>query len=454
MDAPTVALATLGCKVNIAEGEALLAAFRQRGFVVVPDESAADVYVINTCTVTATADHKSRQAVRQAVRANPTALVAATGCYVSVAGRPLHTDFPGNVLIAPNRDKQALVERVAVALAERTGTCTALAQRPDTPLANEAPLQPAALAMDNGRTRAFLKVQDGCNAGCAFCIIPRARGGPRSVPLSMVIESAQTLYEQGFGELVISGILLGSYGHDLPGRPTLATLIERLLLDTRFPRLRISSLEPQDVDRAWLDLWREPRLCRHLHLPLQSGSATTLQAMRRLYTPSQYARLVDDARAAIPSLTLTTDVMVGYPTETAADFAESYRFMASLGFADMHIFTYSPRPGTAAARLPDAVTGPDKRARSQTLHALAGKGRAGLARQAMGTVVDVLWEYPPAGSAHAHGLTDTYLRVHMKGEILPSPRTSSRCRVLGPTEDGKAVWAAPCGTERSATANV
>src|SRR5205807_8855525 len=304
--APAVAFATLGCKVNYSESEALARQFLARGYHIVPFEETADVYVVNTCTVTHVADRKSRGEIRAAARRNPAALVAATGCYVSIANHGLEDVLPGNVLIVTNAAKDRLVEVVERERATRT-SCTSLALETDAPASPPpaaqgpatrvaarpgrssalpvplapstlVPLRAAAAPAALGRTRANLKVQDGCNAGCAFCIIPRARGGPRSVPLAEAVAAARRLEEWGYREIVVSGVLLGSYGRDLPDAPCLRDLLAGLLEGTREARIRVSSVEPQDVDRDLFALWRNPRLCRHLHLPLQSGSTAILQA--------------------------------------------------------------------------------------------------------------------------------------------------------------------------------
>ena len=446
--APTVAFTTLGCKVNYSETEGLMGRFRARGFRLVPDDTPADVYVVNTCTVTGIADRKSRQAVRQAMRANPLGLVVATGCYVSVAGPELATLFPGNVMLVHNKHKDSLVDAVEQELLAR-GSCTSLAGAVDGAeeghdnLAGPpaAPLLPAALALDGGRTRAVLKVQDGCNAGCAFCIIPRARGGPRSVPLAAAVEAARTLEAQGYREIVLAGILLGSYGQDLPGWPDLGTLLSRILAETRHLRLRISSIEPQDLRPDWLALWADTRLCRHLHLPLQSGSAATLAAMRRKYTPEDYATLVETARRAIPGLAVTADVMVGFPGEDEAQFAESVAFMRRIDFAGLHVFKYSARRGTPARRAPDQVDERVKNERSAVLRALGEEGTRAFHAAHTGATAGVLWERWEDGVWR--GLTDNYLQARLADPTgsLALANTVMSCR-LGRAE-GATLHAEP-----------
>ncbi len=434
MDGPRVAFSTLGCRVNYGEAETLGRQFMARGYRVVDFDEQADVYVVNTCTVTHVADRKSRGEIRKAARRDPTALVVATGCYVSVANHGLDGVLPGNVLIVPNGRKDDLV---AIVERERQarGSCTTLALETDAPepvaavaatrtargsslpvplatVTTRAPLPlragatPAAL----GRTRANLKVQDGCNAGCSFCIIPRARGGPRSVPLDEVVAAARRLEDWGYREIVVSGVLLGSYGRDLPDAPHLYDLLAAMLEGTRDVRIRLSSVEPQDVDRDLFTLWRDPRLCRHLHLPLQSGSTTILRAMRRPYDAEWYAALVRDAVTAIPGLAVTIDLMVGFPGEDECLFDESYKLAEGLPLAGIHVFPYSPRRGTAAARFEGQVGDEEKGRRARALRDLSARHAERFRREERDSVGHVLWE--ETKSETRDGLTDNYLRVY------------------------------------------
>ncbi len=476
-DGPTVAFSTLGCKVNYGEAEALGREFVARGYHVVPFAEQADVYVVNTCTVTHAADRTSRGEIRAAARRNPAALVAATGCYVSVANHGLEDVLPGNVLIVTNRDKDALVDIVERERAARA-SCTSLALETDLPECSEPdlkrswqgadlkrslvhrsnvdpsgsvpcplplgpgsmsaaplPLRAAATPSALGRTRANLKVQDGCNAGCSFCIIPRARGGPRSVPLTEAVEAARRLEEWGYREIVVSGVLLGSYGRDLPARPRLRDLLAALLAGTRHARVRLSSVEPQDVDRDLFSLWRDPRLCRHLHLPLQSGSTAILRSMRRKYDAEWYAELVRHAVADIPGVAVTIDMMVGFPGEDEALFEESYRLAEGLPLAGMHVFPYSPRRGTAAAKFPSQVSERDKSRRSARMRALAAEQTACFRRAHLGAMLPVLWERRGGDDALTPGLTDNYLRVYSHDEGL-EPNTITRVRLVAAHGDG------------------
>lgn len=417
---PRIAFSSLGCKVNASETESFISSFLARGYIVVPFDAEAEVYVINTCTVTSVADRKSRQEIRQAARANPLALVAATGCYVSVAHRNLEGLVPGNLLVIHNLEKDQLVDRVDAELALRqscTGSAMTATQGPRQLHGRSgapAPLLPVAVGADTQRTRATLKIQDGCNAGCSFCIIPRARGGPRSVLLDDVVRAAVALEERGYREIVLTGVLLGSYGSDLPLQPDLATLIRSILQASTRLRIRISSIEPQDLRPEWLDLWADSRLCRHLHIPLQSGSDTILAAMRRKYDTAYFRDLVATARRRICDLALTTDILVGFPGEHEAAFAETLCFATDLAFAGIHVFRYSMRPGTLAARLSNQVPEREKASRSEQLRALAIEGRQAFHARFMGMAHTVLWEHAHEGIWH--GLTDNYLHAYTRAD--------------------------------------
>jgi threonylcarbamoyladenosine tRNA methylthiotransferase MtaB len=281
------------------------------------------------------------------------------------------------------------------------------------PVGKVTPLPPGAL----GRTRAFVKVQDGCNNRCAFCVTTLARGASRSRPLGEVIEEINALVAAGYKEAVLTGVHLGAYGRDLGRRDDLGGLVRAVLEQTAIPRVRLSSLEPWEVPAGFFALWENPRLCRHLHLPLQSGSAATLGRMGRRTTPADFAALVNRARAHIPDLSLTTDIMVGFPGETGAEFAESLAFVREMDFAKLHVFRYSPRPGTPAASMPGRVDGAAQRERSAQMQALSDEGARRFAARFVGRVMPVLWEAARTGE-DGHfvnsGLTDNYLRVWLR----------------------------------------
>lgn len=417
-----VAFTTLGCKVNQSESDTFARQFTAAGYQCVPFDERADVYVINTCTVTHVADKKSRQMLSQARRCNPEALVVATGCYASIVGDALTGD---GTMVVRNRDKDRLLLLVEGRLQRAT---------PDAPYFADLEKY---LETPGGqeRTRAMVKAQDGCDSHCTYCIIPRARGRSRSLPPEDVVHRVRALVREGHAEVVITGVDLGSYGEDGEAVPDLGGLLQRVLEETDVPRVRVSSLEPGDFDPSWLRLWQSPRLCRHLHVPLQSGSAGVLERMERRYTPPQFAEMVATCRAEIPGVTITTDVMVGFPGETEAEFDEGYDFIREIGFDGMHVFKYSPRSGTRAARMPAAVSHEVKVERSRLLRLEAVAGVTRLRERHVGTAVWVAWETESQGVRR--GLTDTNVRVYGPEESV-EPGKLSRVRLSDPYEDG--LW--------------
>ncbi len=422
-EVPRVALAYLGCKVNQAEIEELGEQFRQAGFVVVPPHDGADAVIVNTCTITHVADHKARLLIRQAARRRPGALIVATGCYATVNAQAVAA-IEGVDLVVGNSDKARLVELVAARLGS-------------VPVAG-IPSGPAASPL--ARTRTMLKVQDGCAAHCTYCIVPRARGPVRSVPLASVVEAVRRRVSQGYKEVVLTGVALGSYGTDWA--PTarggcnctaLTRLVGAILKETDVKRLRLSSVEPENLDPAVFALWANPRFARHLHLPLQSGCDATLRRMGRRYRTAVYAELVQWARAAAPDIAITTDVIVGFPGESEAEFRESYDFAAAMTFAKIHVFRFSARQGTPAARLPGQIAEQVKKERASAMLELSDQAGRAFRRRFVGTVRPVLWEDKretvsgkEGGAARLWtGLTDNYVRVYaqcsenMRNRLVP-----------------------------------
>ncbi len=424
-----VAFTTLGCKVNQSESDTMARQFTAAGHRCVPFEESADVYVVNTCTVTHVADKKSRQMLSQARRLNPEALVVATGCYASIVGAALADE---STMVVRNRDKDRLLPLVEGRLSRVS---------PDAPYFSD---QEKYLDTSGGqeRTRAMVKAQDGCDSHCTYCIIPRARGRSRSVSAEDVVRRVQALERAGHAEVVITGVDLGSYGEDAPNLPDLGALLERVLRQTDLPRIRVSSLEPGDFDPAWLQLWQSPRLCRHLHVPLQAGSASVLERMERRYQPGQFAEMVARCRAEIPGVTITTDVMVGFPGETEADFAESYDFIRRIAFDGMHVFKYSPRSGTRAAHLPDMVTNEAKAERSRLLRDEALQGLERLRARHVGVAAWVAWESDIDGIWR--GLTDTNVRAYGPADSFSMGRLA-QVRLTQPYQDG--LWSNSLRTE-------
>jgi threonylcarbamoyladenosine tRNA methylthiotransferase MtaB len=387
-----VYLIHLGCRLNESEIEDLAWRFVSLGHSVVRDPAEADVCVVNTCTVTGEAGRKSRQLVRRLARLNPETRIAVTGCHATVCAREVQA-LPNVAWVVSNADKERLPELVFGS------------SQPDV-VPGARHLGPGRL----GRTRAFVKVQDGCDNRCTFCITTIARGDGRSRPLAQVVAEVRELVVAGFREVVLTGVHLGSYGRDRGEADGLRQLIEALLLETEVPRVRLSSLEPWDLSPKFFELWSDSRLCRQVHLPLQSGSDTILRRMARRTTTCEFAALVADARACIPDLALTTDMIVGFPGETDSAFEESYRFVQSMGFARLHVFTYSARPGTAAARMPGQVPTDVKISRSRAMRHLGAGLERSFHRRFIGRTLPVLWEFAD-GDGVWRGHTGNYLTV-------------------------------------------
>jgi threonylcarbamoyladenosine tRNA methylthiotransferase MtaB len=385
-----IALDTVGCKLNQAETQHLARQLAQAGYRLVAPEDGADVYVLNTCTVTHVADGKCRRMLNQARRRNPGALVVAIGCYVEHAREEL-ARLKSVDLVLDNRQKMDLLPRL-----EESGWLI----RPG-----------AGPTGADFRTRAFIKVQDGCNNFCAYCIVPLVRGREKSQPLEQVIDEVKSRVADGYKEVVLTGTEIGAYNDNGVG---LKELLRRILEETGVARLRLSSLQPPEITPGLIGLWQDGRLCRHFHLSLQSGSDTVLERMGRRYSTDEYQRAVDLIREAVPGAAITTDVIVGFPGETDEEFKEGYSFCKQMNFARIHVFSYSPRPGTRAAAMPQQVGDKLKRERSRRMLAL---GRACLRRFRqgfLGQTLMVLWEKETGGVWS--GLTDNYIRVYVKSD--------------------------------------
>ena len=411
------AFMTLGCKVNQFETETMEGLFRARGYDVVPFEERADVYVINTCSVTHLSDRKSRQLIRRAVRTNPAACVAVTGCYAQVAPEEIRA-LDGVRVVIGTKERARIVDYVEASLRADTGVAGTITDIMQARIFEDIPLH----ALPH-RTRAFLKIEDGCQNFCTFCIIPYARGPVKSRELSAVAREMRLLVDAGFHEVVLTGIHLGAYGIDLAERPTLADACRTALAEEGLRRLRLGSLESVELSADLLELMRtEPRFAAHLHLPLQAGSDAVLRAMNRHYTTAQFAQLVAEVRAAVPGVAISTDIIVGFPGETEEDFAAGMDFVRRMGFARMHVFPYSARRGTPAARRTDQVPPMVRKERAARMQALAEELAEGYHRSMLGSVAEVLFETQEDGVTD--GLTETYVRVYTdapvtRGEIAP-----------------------------------
>ncbi len=408
-----VAIQTHGCKLNQADSSLLARRFRQAGYRVVESAAQADIYVLNTCTVTAAADAKARQALRAARRSNPNAVVVAAGCYPQRAAEAL-SRLPAVSLVVPNTDKERLVElAVAAHLGDGQegwgGRAAGSEAAPSRAVSGSLP----------GRSRAMIKIQEGCDQVCAYCIVPKVRGRERSIAPDVVVQQVRREVAQGCQEVVLTGTQLGTYGFDL-AEVGLPGLLRRILEETDIPRLRVSSLQPQEFSIPLLELWlADRRLCPHFHLPLQSGSDTILKAMRRRYSVTGFAAAVGRIRQALPDAGITADVIVGFPGEGEPEFADSLAFAEAMGFSDMHVFPYSKRPGTAAAYLNAPVSEAVKRERMARMLEVARRSFARFRQNQLGQTRPTLWEPPRHGGRMnaRRGLTDNYIRVHCPPEV-------------------------------------
>ena len=479
---PTFAVATLGCKVNQADSEAIgeqmcAAGFAQRDF-----NDTADIYIVNTCTVTHLGDRSSRNMISQARRRHPGALLVVTGCYAELNPQAVAA-LPGVSLVAGNSAKGSLVEAIEAKwreerAAQLSGATENVAAAPgksprmlpvlpidaqhigsDIGLAaigSEEEPQPdnvvsrSVLAYEAtnpapgaqmplySRTRVQMKVQDGCNNRCTYCIVPYVRGASRSRGIASVVEHVQRKTRAGFQEVVLTGIHLGDYHPDGDERLDLGDLIAALLRETEMPRIRVSSLEPEDFRLEWLDLWQNPRMCRHLHLPMQSGSDAILRRMARRYNSARYRSIVTTAKQLVPGIAISTDIITGFPGESDDDFEQTYQLAAELQFAKAHVFRFSPRQGTAAARMKGQIKDEVKKARSERLLALNEQDMRRFREQFASETLAVLIE----GVKHGRweGLTDNYLRVELEGLPGPSERdwqnTLVQARLLHAIDDG------------------
>jgi len=414
-------LDSIGCRLNQSEIEAFAIQFRAAGHDLVSSPGEADLVVVNTCAVTAEAASDSRQRIRQAARAGAKE-IAVTGCWSSLYPADAEA-LSGVTHVVSNQEKDGLVAQVLGLPAETF----------DLEPVVRTPVPGTRL-----RTRAFIKAQDGCDNHCTFCITTVARGASRSRPVSQVIHDIRAALDGGAQEIVLTGVHLGSWGHDLGNGSRLKDLVLAILAQSKVLRLRMSSLEPWDLDEDFFALWEDTRLCRQLHLPLQSGSAATLRRMARKTRPESFAALVESARRLIPEVAITTDVIVGFPGESDAEFQESLDFVREMGFAGGHVFTYSARPGTAAARFSDQVPMSVRKQRNREIRAALAESARGYRSAFLGRTLSVLWEAAQGVGPEGweiSGLTDNYLRVSI---LAPADLWNQITPVLltGLTPDG------------------
>lgn len=401
-----IAFATLGCKVNMYDTEAMQELFAERGYEIVDFDDAADIYIINTCTVTNFGDKKSRQMIRRAKRNNPDAIVAAAGCYAQVAPETV-AEIEGINIVIGTKDRAKIVE-IIESYSDKTKVLNAVSD-----IKTERVFEPLQISRLKDRTRAYVKIQEGCNRYCSYCIIPYARGPVRSRQPEQVAEEVRRLAQNGFKEIVLTGIHVASYGLDLKNTDLIG--IVKLVHDTEgIERIRFSSMEPTAVTEEFVaEMKALPKVCDHFPLSLQSGCDKTLKAMNRRYTAKEYAEAVDRLRKAYPDVAVTTDIIVGFPNETEDDFKESAEFAKRVGLAKIHVFPYSPKTGTPAAKMTGQVAPDIKNDRAARLIAVSDSLNKEFTDSFKGRVMPVLFEIRNK-DGYFEGHTTNYIKVLAK----------------------------------------
>ncbi len=381
-----VSLLTLGCKVNQTETARMEGTLKGSGFQVVGLHESPDLSIINTCAVTAKSEYQSRQLIRRAQRAG--ARVIVTGCYSELNPDSVSA-MPGVIAVIPNKDKYSYFDK----LTGNTGTAS---------------------GYSGGRTRAFIKVQDGCDSSCAYCIIPLARGGSRSRPLDEAVGEVKEAVGLGFKEAVLTGIHLGAYGHDLSPACTLSGLVEAVLGQTEVKRLRLSSIEVSEIDERLLSFFEDPRLCRHLHIPLQSGDDGILRSMGRPYDSGYYSERIRHISDRFPDISIGTDVIAGFPGEGEKEFRATFKLIETLPFSYIHVFPYSRRNGTRAPGMSGEPTSEEKRQRASALRGLSARKRQTYQQRFLGQTLEVLIE-EALSDGSVSGTAGNYLKVRVSG---------------------------------------
>jgi len=414
-----VAFYTLGCKVNQYETEAMIESFETSGYKTVEYEEYADVYIINTCTVTNMGDRKSRQIIRRALDSNPDAFIAVVGCYSQISPDKV-IEIPGVKLVVGTNERAKIVELVEYAMdkEEKINMVSDIMEVRE--------FEEMSIRNYKSRTRAFLKIQEGCDQYCSYCIIPYARGHIRSRRPESILEEVKQLAENGFREIVLTGIHVASYGRDL-GDTSLIEIIELVHQVEGIDRIRMSSVEPKTLNDDFIDrLVKLPKICRHFHLSLQSGCDATLKRMNRKYTTEEYLAVVNRLREVFPEVAITTDLIVGFPGETEEEFQCTLDFIKKVDFSGMHVFKFSPREGTPAAQHKNQVLPQIKEQRSRIVTKLAEERETAFKTKFIDMTMNVLFEQKLAEEGKDYeGLTDNYIRViaaseeDLKGKIIP-----------------------------------
>ena len=423
-----VAIETLGCKVNQYETSYFLGVLKQAGYRIVSFRERADIYIVHSCAVTAKAGFQTRQLLRRARRANPDALIVAAGCYAQleadrIAGERLATHIlgnPGKFNLLKWLNLPGSFERPCIAPDPAPRSCSEFETLPIS-------------RMHTGRTRAMLKIQDGCNSFCSYCVVPHVRGRSRSLPLGLVLAQLAELVDAGYLEVVLAGIHLGQWGKDLEQGLSLSHLLEKIGSSRHPLRLRLSSLEPQEFNSGLVSMISSaPWICRHFHIPLQSGDPEILDRMRRPYNPQYYAELIAQIHAVLPDAAIGADVLTGFPGESETQFENTLDFIERLPLSYLHVFPFSPRPGTPAATFSGRIHGTELKRRAGILQALGRRKRRGFREKFIGENLDVLVETEVQPGLF-EGLSSNYLKVSFparettcQGELVRVKATGCR----------------------------
>ena len=407
----TVSFATLGCKTNQFESASMQESMQSSGYQVVPFDEGADLVIVNTCTVTNATDAQSRNLIRRARKLNGACRVVVTGCYAQVDPEALQ-ELPGVSLVIGNEEKQRLLDY----LTEDQETTAVVVS--DIRQVEKVCLPP--LTTFSGRSRAFVQIQNGCDAFCSYCIIPYARGASRSATPDEILQQIDGLVAAGFQEIVLTGIHIGGYGADLDTPMSLNDLVRRIEFETGIRRLRLGSIEPTELTEELLETVASSQvLCQHLHIPLQAGNDHVLQRMKRTYNTEFFGQLLERVRASMPDAAICLDVITGFPGETEEEFESAYNFISRLPLTDLHVFPYSKRPGTPAAGYSDQVPGDVSKARAERLRHLAAEKHRSFAEGFIGEELEIVVE---SGEKEGllKGVSRNYLDIRFSGEAALS----------------------------------